>query len=154
MFISIGRRGPAPEPRGGGASKIYQLLRLDSAYFDRGRGGGAPRHSPVLKLDSAYRPPGNTAFENTRFLCGRWTFHPLVFNTRSESTRFMCGCQIFRRLVFNTRFQEYKVFLPPSCFSFAPPGGGAHKHSPVIKPYGAHFMGGGGAAEPADIHQS
>ena len=101
-------------------------------------------HTFVQNPTDSYRASPNTRLPNTRFLCGRWNFHPLVFNTRSHNTRLLCGCRIFRPLVFNTRFQKYTVFLPPSCFSFAPPGGGARRHSTVLKTYSVDFIEGAG----------
>ena len=57
-----------------------------------------------------YRVSPNTRGLNTRFLCGRWIFHPLVFNTRDPNTRFLCVRRIFHPLDLNTRFPKYKVF--------------------------------------------
>ncbi len=69
-------------------------------YFER---GCSPHLLP-------YRVSPNTRGLNTRFLCGRWIFHPLVFNTRDPNTRFLCVRRIFHPLDLNTRFPKYKVF--------------------------------------------
>ena len=113
----------------------------------------ASRSSVKVALNIGFSESGTMSFLGC-FMGGFSSSHYRVSpntslpNTRSHNTRLLCGCRILRPLVFNTRFQEYKVFLPPSCFSFAPPGGGARRHSTVLKAYSADFIEGAGRRGP------